>query len=407
MSTLFNDFRLAWRNVLRNRRRSLVTILIATVGCTSILVASGFALYTYDMLEDSSAREFGHITIGGKDYFTRDEETPMQYGIEDYQRLTAKLKADPRVRRVLPRVALSGLISNGDKSVIFLGVGAAIEAEAEVRGQFLKLTEGAYVAPAATLPAVLLGTDLARSLNAKPGTGLTLLATTTTGGINAVDVVVAGIVSTGWRELDKRLVYTPVGAAQHLLTSDRVSTLSVYLDGLGTAPVAYEEFASRDAAHAYKPWWEQAFYYHSVRGLYDRLFGLLGLIIAMLVLFSVANTLAMAVVERTREIGTLRALGALPGEVVAQFVREGATIGAIGAALGTLLAGAVVLALPHLGLEMPPPPGRSVGYPLLVTATLPLYLGTNAGIISLCAAAAWFVSRKAAKKPIVEALAHV
>jgi putative ABC transport system permease protein len=402
-----NALLFAWRNILRNRRRSLVTILIATVGCMSILVATGFALYTYEMLEDSSAREFGHVTIGGKDYFTRDEETPMQYGIEDYRLLTGKLKADPRVRRVLPRVSLSGLISNGDKSVIFLGIGADIEAEAEVRGQFLKLVEGAYTRPDDGLPSVLLGTDLARSLNAKPGTGLTLLATTVSGGINATDVMVAGIVSTGWRELDKRLVYTPVAAAQHLLMSERVSTLSVYVDSLKAAPAAYEEFAAGDAAHDYKPWWEQAFYYHSVRGLYDRVFGLLGLIIALLVFFSVANTLAMAVVERTREIGTLRALGALPGEIVTQFLREGALIGAIGALLGSILAGIVVLLLPHAGLEMPPPPGRSVGYPLLVNASLSLYLITDAAIIALCSVAAWFASRKAARKPIVEALAHV
>jgi len=125
------------------------------------------------------------------------------------------------------------------------------------------------------------------------------------------------------------------------------------------------------------------------------------------VFFSVANTLAMAVVERTREIGTLRALGALPEEIVGQFLREGALIGSIGAVLGTLLAGVVVVALPHLGLMMPPPPGRSVGYPLLVNASLPLYVFTDAAIIGLCAVAAWFVSRKAAKKPIVEALSHV
>jgi putative ABC transport system permease protein len=402
-----NPWLLAWRNVLRNRRRSLVTILIAAVGCMSVLVASGFALYTYEMLEDSSAREFGHITVGGHDYFNRDEETPMQYGIADHQQLTARLKADPRVRRILPRVSLSGLISNGDKSVIFLGTGADIEAEAAVRGPFLQLIEGDYVRPGTDLPTVLLGSDLAKSLNAGPGTGLTLLATTTAGGINAVDVMVAGIITTGWRELDKRLVYTPVGAAQHLLMSDRISTLSVYLDGLGSTAAAFADLSAGDAGHDYKPWWEQAFYYHSVRGLYDRVFGLLGLIIALLVFFSVANTLAMAVVERTREIGTLRALGTLPGEVVGQFLREGIWIGVVGAALGTLLAGAIVLALPHAGLQMPPPPGRSVGYPLLVSASLPLYLITDALIITLCAIAAWFASRKAARKPIVEALAHV
>lgn len=403
-----NPLLLALKNVLRNRRRSLVTILIATVGCTAILVASGFALYTYESLRDGAAREFGHLTIAQKDYFTHDEETPMQYGLADYRELTAKLESDPRVQRVLPRVNLSGLISNGDKSVIFLGIGADIEAEAVVRGPFLELKEGSFGSDDKSgLPPVQLGTDLARSLNAHPGTGLTLLATTTSGGINAVDVVVTGIVATGWREIDKRLVHTDVATAQHLLMSDRISTLSVYLDSTDVTPAVFEEMAPADPAHAYKPWWEQAFYYHSVRGLYNRIFGLLGLIIAALVFFSVSNTLAMAVVERTREIGTLRALGALPNEIVAQFVREGALIGTVGAAVGTILAGIVVLALPYAGMEMPPPPGRSVGYPLLVNASWSLYLITDTAIVALCAMAAWFASRKAAKKPIVEALGHV
>jgi putative ABC transport system permease protein len=400
-----NALRLAWHNVLRNRRRSLVTILIATVGCTAILVASGFALYTYETLKDGAAREFGHLTVAQPDYFDRDEETPMQYGLTDYQALTATLRQHPRVRQVLPRVQLSGLISNGDKSMIFVGAGMDLRAEADIRGPFLKVLEGSLGGGDA--PQVLLGADLARSLGAHPGTGLTLLATTVGGSMNAIDVEVVGIVSTGWRDLDKRLVYTGISSSQHLLMTDKISTLSVYLEHTDQTAAALRELAPADPAHLYKPWWEQAFYYNSVRDLYNRIFGLLGLIIAALVFFSVANTLAMAVVERTREIGTLRALGALPTEIVAQFVREGAVIGVLGAAVGTLLAGAVVLLLPSLGLQMPPPPGRSDGYPLLVNASLPLYAFTATAIVSLCAGAAWFVSRKAAKKPIVEALAHV
>ncbi|MRR56687.1 MAG: ABC transporter permease [Deltaproteobacteria bacterium] len=403
-----NALLMAWKNVRRNRRRSLVTILIATVGCTAVLVASGFALYTYEILREGAAREVGHITLASKSYFERDEETPLQYGLTDHRELTAKLKSDPRVRRVLPRVSLSGLVSNGDKSVIFLGTGADIVSEALERGPFLQLKEGDLTRATPGGPAsILLGTDLARSLNAHPGAGLTLLATTTAGGINAVDVVVAGIVSTGWAELDKRLVYMDVDTSQHLLVSDRISSLAVYLDNTDLAPSVLAELSPSDPNHTYKPWWEQAAYYHSVRGLYNRIFGLLGLIIAVLVFFSVSNTLAMAVVERTREIGTLRALGALPREIISQFVREGALIGTIGAIAGIVIAGLVVLGLPYIGLQMPPPPGRSEGYPLLVNASLPLYVFTGIAMLALCATAAWIVSRKAAQKPIVEALGHV
>jgi putative ABC transport system permease protein len=404
-----NHFHLAWKNVRRNRRRSLVTILIAAVGCAAILVASGFALYTYDMLSDSAAREYGHITIAEKAFFEQEEETPMQFGMVDYKALTTQLRSSPQVKKVLPRVSFSGLVSNGDKSVIFLGTGADTALETEMRGRFLRVLEGNVRAPQKNaLPYVLLGVDLAHSLGAKPGSSLTLLSTTaSTGGINAIDVEVSGIVTTGWSELDKRLVYTDIDAAQKLLMTDRVSTLSVYLDNLDRVSETIQDLSSENAGKTLRPWWEQAFYYNSVKGLYNRIFGLLGFIIATLVLFSVINTLAMAVVERTREIGTLRALGAHPEEIVAQFVREGFLIGVVGVLAGNLLAWLVIAILPGLGLQMPPPPGRSEGYPLLVSASVNLFVITNLIIIVLCTVAAWAVSRNAARKAIVEALGHV
>jgi putative ABC transport system permease protein len=403
-----NNIRIAWQNVLRNRRRSLVTILIAAVGTASVLVAGGFALYTYEALRDAAARDSGHLVLAHKDYFNRDEDTPLQYGLANHAVLIAALEKDSRIRRVLPRLAFSGLISNGDKSMIYVGQGVDVRGELAVRGVFLKLVEGAiFGGDEKGSPRVLLGRDLAKSLAAKPGSSLTLLGTTTAGGLNAIDVEVAGIVSTGVPDVDKRLVYAALPTAQHLLATDKVSTLAVYLDDTELTASMLDEVRRGHPDNAVQPWWEQAFFYEAVRGLYNRIFGLLGLIIAALVFFSVGNTLAMAVVERTREIGTLRALGALPGEIVAQFVREGALIGVAGTLSGMLLAGLTTIALMLLDVQMPPPPGRSEGYPLMVNASPALYAIATLVIILLCAVAAWLVSRKAARKPIVEALGHV
>lgn len=402
-------FQLAWLNVLRNRRRSLVTILIATLGSAALLIAGGFALYTYDSLREAAARDSGHLTLSHPDYFNREEETPMELGMADYHQLSQQLETDQRVRQVLPRLNLTGLISNGDKSTIFMGIGANFLAEAAIRGPFLQVLSGQLSSGESPrgLPRVLLGDELAKNLHAKPGSGLTLLVTTTSGGMNAIDVEVAATISTGWREVDKRLVYTDIATAQRLLVTDKVSTLAVFLDDTSDTPAVLADWQGKDQAHGYKPWWEQAFYYRSVRDLYNRIFGLLGLIIAALVFFSVSNTLTMAVVERTREVGTLRAIGALPGEIVAGFVREGTLIGAIGTVLGMLLAAIATVALLVLDVQMPPPPGRSDGYPLRIYADAQLYLLAAAAIVLLCAVAAWAASRKAANKPIVEALGHV
>lgn len=408
MNTQLELLRFAWRNVLRNRRRSLATIIIAALGAAAVMIAGGFALYTYDALREGAAREFGHFTVSHREFFQRDEETPLQYGLNDYRKLSAELEKDQRITRVLPRLNFSGLISNGDKSLVFIGMGADARAEGAARGVFLKLEKGAlFGGDEAGAPRVLLGSALAKSLNAHPGTPLTLLTTTVEGSMNAVDVEVSGIVSTGWPEIDKRLVYAPLPAVQKLLLTDKVSSLAVYLEDTAMTPAVRADWLARDTAHAFKPWWEQAFYYQSVRALYNRIFGLLGIIIAVLVFFSVANTLSMAVVERTREIGTLRALGALPGEIVAGFAREGGLIGVLGVVIGMALAGLTTALLLGLDLQMPPPPGRSEGYPLKVYADPTIYAVAASVIVVLCIVAAWFVSRKAARKTIVEALGHV
>jgi putative ABC transport system permease protein len=123
-----------------------------------------------------------------------------------------------------------------------------------------------------------------------------------------------------------------------------------------------------------RTWGDLAVFYQAVRALYNRIFGILGLIMVVIVAFAMSNTLGMAVVERTREIGTLRAIGTQPGEVVRNFVLEGVAIGAAGATIGMLLAGLTTVALLFAGIDMPPPPGRSVGYPLLLSFSAPLYL---------------------------------
>lgn len=402
------NWKQAWLNVQRNRRRSLVTLLIATLGTAALLIAGGFAAETYDSLREAAARDSGHLTVADADYFRRDEETPLQYGLDNTPALIRQLEDQDGVRQVLPRISLSGLVSNGDKSMVFVGTGARIQAEASVRGPFLQLLEG-------ELPQedgknrIVLGKDLAASLNAHPGTGLTLLTNTVSGSMNAIDVEVAGIVSTGWQEIDKRLVYAPLALAQQLLATDKVSTLAVFLDDTAATPATLAAWQQQPAfaRYAFKPWWEQAFYYNSVRQLYNRIFGMLGVIIAALVFFAVSNTLSMAVVERTREIGTLRAIGALPGEIVGGFLREGAVIGGIGSVLGMVLAGLTALGMILFDPQMPPPPGRSEGYPLRIQVDPALYLGAALAIVALCAIAAWLASRRAARKPIVEALGHV
>ncbi len=406
MTTLFPWFKFAWLNTLRNRRRSAVTVSIAALGTAAILLAGGFALFTYQGLAQSSARATGHLIVAKPEQFSKDEDVPLQNGLDDVAALKAKLLADDAVRQVLPKIEFSGLISNGDKSTVMMASGIDPDAEFAVKGPFLKINAGRVLASSDTLH-VMLGEGLARSLKATPGSSLTLMASTTEGALNALDVTVAGIFSTGISDVDKRLVYTDLGTAQKLLVTQRVSSLGVFLDRMESTGPVQDRLQAALPRLAVKTWLDQAQFYRSVKDLYNRIFGALGVIIGVIVVFVVTNAMAMAIIERTREIGTLRALGTLPGQLVRSFALEGLVLGGTGAVLGALVALSVAFALLVFPVQMPPPPGRNTGYPLQVALDPALYGGTLLAMLALATVASALVARRTVNQPIVNALAHV
>lgn len=396
----------AFYNTLRNRRRSAITVVIAALGTAAILLAGGFAYSTYEGLAQISARSTGHLTIGKPQHFTSDQDVPLQYGLENAAALQSKLLTDPAVRYVLPRIEYSGLISNGDKSTIMMAVGIDPDAEFSVKGPTLTLKEGELLQTESAEAEIVLGDALARSLKAKPGSSLTLMASTTDGALNAVDVTVKGLVSTGVPELDKRLVYSNIKTAQKLLNTQRISSLGVFLNSMNATLPAQARLAKVFPELTVQNWLEQAFFYKSVRDLYNRIFGALGAIISVIVVFVVANAMAMAIIERTREVGTLRAMGTLPGQLIRSFSFEGMILGGTGAIAGAALAITVALLLIVFPVEMPPPPGRSSGYPLLITIDAAMYAITVFMMIALSMLSSAFIARKTLRQPIVDALAH-
>jgi len=398
--------RFAAANTLRNRRRSGVTVGIAALGTAAILLAGGFALFTYQSLAEAAARTTGHLIVARPAQFLRDEDVPLQHGLDDAATLQAALLADPRVRQVLPRVEFTGLVSNGDKSTVMVAAGIDPDAEFAVKGPFLKVTAGRVLASGQHAQ-VMLGEGLARSLKAVPGSGLTLLASTTEGALNALDVTVVGVFSTGVPDIDQRLVYADIRTAQQLLVTQRVSSLGVFLDRMAATDEVRARVQQAWPQLQVQTWVDQAFFYRGVKDLYNRIFGALGLIIGLIVVVVVTNAMAMAVIERTREIGTLRALGTLPGQLVRSFALEGLLLGGLGTALGAALALAVTAALLVFPLQMPPPPGRSEGYPLQIAVDGGLYGFTLLAMVLLAGLASALVARRTVAQPVVQALAHV
>ena len=404
MNTTWLKF--AVQNTLRNRRRSGVTVSIAALGTAAILLAGGFALSTYQGLSEMASRSTGHLVVARPAQFDKDEDTPLQHGLDNAAELRTRLLADPDVRQVLPRVEFSGLISNGDKSTVMMATGIDPDSEFAVKGPFLSITAGEVLSNDAKTAEVMLGEGLAKSLKAKPGSSLTLLASTADGALNALDVVVKGVFSTGVPDMDLRFIYTDIATAQKLLNTQRVSSLGVFLARMDMTQAAQQRVAAANPELKVKTWLDLAFFYKAVKDLYNRIFGAMGLIIGVIVVFVVTNAMAMAIIERTREIGTLRALGTLPRQLLTTLGLEGMVLGGAGALVGAVLSIGVTVFLLVVPMEMPPPPGQTKGYPLLITFDALMYLATMVSMVTLTVLASTWVARKTVNMPVVEALAH-
>ncbi|MBG0754157.1 ABC transporter permease [Vibrio cidicii] len=411
-----DSLRIALLNLQRNRRRSALSASIIAIAVFALGSAGGFGLYTYDSLKESTARDTGHLTISTPGYFEKEEEMPLSNGLSNADSLMRDLMGLDSVRGVQPRIDFTGLVSNGSKSTIFAGIGVN-EREFDMKGPFLDVRQGKTLSAPSSVrydpsePEVMLATDLARNLHVSIGDWVTLLATTTDGALNAYDFKVRGIYSTGVPELDKRQLYLHIDSAQSLLGSDKVSTLSVFLfETAKTEPVGQmltKRLASQEQALQITPWQERAFFYLKVKDLYDRIFGIMGAVMALVVFVALFNTMTMSVTERTREIGTLSALGSYPNEIIGGFLREAGLIGLIGSVVGALACAALCALLMVVDVQMPPPPGRTDGYPLSIYFSWPLVLSATLGVVGICLLAAYLSARKGVKKPITEALIYV
>ncbi len=403
-----NPLTLAWRNIVRNRRRSLLTGGILAFGFASFTLAAGFMAQSFQGLRDNTIRSgLGHLQFADARTFTQVEDAPLQFALTDADPIIARLAQDPAVRVVLPRLEFVGLMAAKTRSVPFVGLG--VDPIAEKTGTDIPTTivSGAWLDSGAR--AVVLGTGLARTLNVAVGDGVTLLATTPDGTLNAVDAVVAGLADIRFKELNDRYLAVPIALAQELLdAAGSVSKISVVLRETGHEVETAGRLASALGGNlAVRTWQELAQFYNQVKTLYIGIFGFMGIVLMVVVLLAGINATLMTVTERTREIGTLRALGARPRVILTNFVLEGAVLGAVASVAGALLSLIISAVLNASAIEMPPPPGATRGIPINVNFFPLAYVGAALAMTCAAVMASYFPARRAARTSIVEALAHV
>jgi putative ABC transport system permease protein len=248
-------------------------------------------------------------------------------------------------------------------------------------------------------------------MNVKVGDGLTLLAMTSDGALNGVDVQIVGIMNSGIAEMDARSLRITLPAAQRLLQSDRVTNLVVGLDATENTDLVAAELAPRlrglPQQMVLKKWIDLAIFYKQVRGFFDTIYIFIGVIVFFMVLMSSVNTLLMTMFERTREIGTMLALGTPRAWIVALFMLEASLLGVMGAIAGLIVGNLLGVLLNHSGIQLPPAPGNTAPWLFQVLHLPGLMVGSSLLAIISLSLASILPAIRASRLKIVEALSHV
>ena len=405
-------WRLAGRNLLRHRRRTFLTGSIVVVGFVAVTMTAGFMAQTFNALRLATIDGLGgHVRLFDPRAEGKTDEEAQAFLLDDWEGLSRLVREDRRVVRVLPKLSFFGLAVKGEKSVAYLGTGTDPELERASGYAPEMVVEGAFFSNGDG-DEVMLGAGLARSLGAKAGDLITVMSTTPDGALNAVDAAVAGILQYPIKEIDDRLLFLPYRAAARLLKAEgKVHVLAVRLADDDQTDDAAKSFAdvARAAGRpvAVKTWLESAAFYKQVRLLYIAIFLFTGLVLAVVIVLAVANTMTMSVFERTREIGTLLAIGMERGQVKRLFLYEGLLLAGGGALLGAAASLLVRAVLNAMGLQMPPPPGGTRGAVLFVRFFPMAYVAGFALMTATLLVASWWPARRASRLNPVEALAHV
>lgn len=466
-------FSLAVRNLVKNFRRTAILFCVMVTGLTGLIVFFGYAEHSmYNLREATIQQGLGHVQIYKKGYTTTGNVDKINYNIANYQEIAALLQQDvflkDKIKGIAAELEFAGIVAKDNLSSVFYGKGIEVEKD-KVLSAVDEIAEGKPLEKATALPDKqsqesrlhefdkmfdafllegidpqdkvankdkndwrkiwaerpkemrsgapslddgLIGSGLSSALQAKPGTILTLMVSTRTGTLNAVDMHVRGVIRSFSKEYNDSIVKIPLDYAWLLMNRKDVSRISVLLTSTDLTDVARQRIAELVANKfdlELTSWHEVALYYKSANTFFFAIFFSMGILITLVVFFSIANVMTMNVMERTRQIGTLRALGESRSGVLSMFLIEGMMIGLIGGAIAILCGiGLGEMVKAGGGIPQPPPPGQTQGFKafLFITERPVIW-----GVAFLLAFGSAFLSsllpaRRAAKMEITDCLRY-
>lgn len=346
---------MAFRNIFRQRRRSLLTGLTMIGGLVLLSLSIALSEGTYSRIIDTFTRLYtGHVQIHKQGYLDK----PSLYNtIDDYKDLCQKLGTEPNVLSWTPRLQSVALAFIGPKTAGARIIGIEPEMEQRTTTLAYKVKEGSFLnsEPDNT---VMIGSNLAKVIGARVGDEMVLVGQAADGSIANDIFTVCGIIGKGGNSYERMNCYMHLRSAQNFLVLDgRIHEIALVARSYKQSLLVTDNLRRilADPELDIQPWQEvEKQFFKSmqadVQGMWITL-----LIIMIIVGIGVLNTVLMTILERTREFGVLKALGTRPAQVFKLIVLETAFLSIIAALAGLLISLPVNLYFSRFGLDYPAP----------------------------------------------------
>ena len=402
---LRTELTLAARNLVRERRRTLISLAAIVVGVVGFLLASGFIEWIFWAIRESAIDNgLGHVQVSAKGFREFGEADPRKYQIPATGPELDAIGRVEGVAAVSPRLIVSGLASHCDVTVPFAGEGVEPRVDAKISKDIA--VEGDPLDAEAAPKGVVLGRGLAKALGVKRGDAVTFLTTGPSGGMRGVEGTVRGVFSTGVKAYDDLAVRMPLALAQQLVGTKRVHLWVVGLDDTARTDEAAAAIGKIVAGSGkeLRTWYDLSDFYRKTIRLMSRQMIVVAVLIAMILVLGIANLLMMSTLERTGEIGTMLAMGTPRRSVLRLHIAEGLLLGMPGAIAGTVIGIVLALLISRIGIPMPPPPGRDTGYSAEILLGVPIVLEAIVLALVSSAVAGIYPAWRASRMSIVDAL---
>ncbi len=352
---MFADLKMAWRNIWRHPRRTLLTVAAIAFASLVLIFMLSFQLGSYQAMINSAVTiSTGHLQVQAAGY---RKKRSMRLVVADPAAVAAVLDAVPAISAYAYRASGFALVSSGQRTCGVEVTGIDPRTEPRV-SRLKKLVRYGKFLNNRDRDSALVGTILARNLRVEPGDELTLLGQGRDGSVAAAVVTVRGIFRSGISEFDRNALYIPLATFQDVFAMDgAVHEVVAICNSLGDVPRARQTVAAgllrsgagRDLRvldwQELMPGLLQAIKLDLVSGF------IFYLLLVLVVAFSILNTFLMAVFERTREFGVLMALGITPGRLTRLLLLESMGLTMVGIAAGIIGGGLFTWYFQAYGLD--------------------------------------------------------